>query len=180
MPRKLSVADRLPVADLERRYRAARDPVARTHLQLVWLVASGHTCAEAARATGYCVDWVRAVVARYNADGPDALGDRRRGNPGAKPLLTAAQEGELREALGGAAPDGGLWTGKKVAAWMGERVGRPLHEARGWEAMTRLGFRPLRPRPKETRADAGAQAAFKKGGSKRPWMASPPRTPGQP
>lgn len=165
MPRKLVVADRLAVSELERRYRAARDPVARTHLQIVWLVAAGRTCAEAAAAAGYCVDWVRAVIKRYNAGGPEALGDRRHGNPGAKPLLSPAQQDELREALGGPAPDGGLWTGRKVADWMAERLGRPVHEARGWEHLTRLGFRPLRPRPREERADPAAQAAFKKGGS---------------
>ena len=168
MPRRMTVADHLPVAELERRYRAARDPVERTHFQLVWLVAAGRTCAAAAEAAGYCVDWVRAIVTRYNAGGPGALGDRRHANRGARPLLTAAQQEELRAALGGPAPDGGLWTGRAVAEWIGERVGRPVHEARGWEAMTRLGFRPLRPRPREERADPAAQAAFKKGGSRPP------------
>jgi transposase len=166
MPRRLTAADHLPLAELERRYRAARDPVARSHWHIVWLVASGRSCAEAAAATGYCVDWVRAVLKRYNAAGSAGLGDRRHANRGAPPLLAPAQEAELRAALGGPAPDGGLWTGRKVADWMAARVGRPLHEARGWEAMVRLGFRPLRPRPREERADPEAQAAFKKGGSR--------------
>ena len=42
---------------------------------------------------------------------------------------------------------------------------RPVSEQRGWEWMRRLGFTPQRPRPRETRADPEAQAAFKKGGS---------------
>jgi transposase len=33
---------------------------------------------------------------------------------------------------------------------------------RGWEWMRRLGFTPPWPRPRETRADPEAQAAFKK------------------
>jgi len=164
MPRRLAVADHLPAAALAARYRAAADPVARSHWQIVWLVASGRTCAEAAAATGYCVAWVRAVVGRYNREGPAGLGDRRRGNPGAAPLLDAAAREDLRAALAGPAPDGGLWTGRKAADWIGKRLGRPVHEARGWEAMTRLGFRPLRPRPREARADRDARAAFQKGG----------------
>jgi transposase len=43
-------------------------------------------------------------------------------------------------------------------------LGRPVDPARGWEWMRRLGFTPQRPRPRETRADPAAQAAFKKGG----------------
>jgi transposase len=171
MPRRLAVADRLPVAELERRYRAARDPVERTHWHLVWLVAAGRSCAEAAAVTGYCVDWARALIARYNAGGPAALGDRRHANPGGAPLLSAAQQAELRAALAGPAPDGGLWTGRKAAGWIGERVGRPVHEARGWEYLHRLGFTPQRPRPREARADPEAQAAFQKGGPR------PPSTP---
>jgi hypothetical protein len=119
MPRRLAVADHLPVVELERRYRAARDPVERTHWQLVWLVASGRTRAQAAAVTGYCVDWARAIVARYNAGGPDTLGDRRHANPGGAPLLPPAEQAELRAALAGSAPDGGVWTGRKVADWIG-------------------------------------------------------------
>ena len=37
------------------------------------------------------------------------------------------------------------------------------------DEMRRLGFTPQRPRPRETRADPEAQAAFKKGGSPPRW-----------
>jgi transposase len=169
MPRRLTAAPHLPLEELERRYRAARDPVARTHWQIVWLVAAGRTCPQVAAVAGYSVDWVRAVLGRYNREGPAGLGDRRHANPGAAPLLTAAQQEELRAALAGPAPDGGLWTCRKVADWIGARVGRPVAEARGWEYLRRLGFSPQRPRPRATAADPAAQEAFKKGGSARPW-----------
>lgn len=166
MPRRLTVTPHLAIDDLERRYRAARDPVARTHWQIVWLVASGRSCGEAAAVVGYSVDWVRQVVGRYNGSGPAALGDRRHANPGAAPLLSLEQQAELRAALAGPAPDGGLWTCRTVATWMATRLGRPVGEVRGWEYLRRLGFSPQRPRPHETRADPVAQAAFKRGGSK--------------
>ena len=158
----------LPVAELERRYRGARDPVARSHWQIVWQLARGEPTAALARATGYSPNWVREGARRYREEGPAGLGDRRHGNPGAAPLLGAAGQAELRRALGGAAPDGGLWTGRKVAAWMAQRLGRPVAEQRGWEWLRRLGFTPQRPRPREARAGAEAQAAFKKGGPAPP------------
>ena len=165
MARRLVLPPHLALAELERRYRRARDPVARSHWQIVWLLARGEPTAEVARVTGYSPNWVREVARRYREEGPAGLGDRRRANPGGAPLLAPAQQEELRAALGGPAPDGGLWTCRKVAAWIGARVGRPVAEARGWEWMRRLGFSPQRPRPREARADPAAQEAFKKGAS---------------
>jgi transposase len=80
-------------------------------------------------------------------------------------LLDAAQQAQLQDALAGPAPDGGLWTGRQVARWMSQRLGRPVSPQRGWEWLRRLGFTPQRPRPRETRADPAAQEAFKRGGS---------------
>ena len=168
MARPLVVPPHLPVAELERRYRRGRDPVLRSHWQIVWLLARGEPTAAVCRATGYSPNWVREVARRYREEGPAALGDRRHGNPGGAPLLGAAQREELRAALAGPAPDGGVWTCRKAADWIGARVGRPVAEARGWEWLRRLGFSPQRPRPRETRADPEAQAAFKKGGSRPP------------
>lgn len=166
MARSLTLPPHLPLAELERRYRAAQDPVARSHWQIVWLLARGDPTAAVASVTGYSVNWVREIARRYREDGPDGLGDRRHTNPGAVPLLDSSQQAQLQAALGGAAPDGGLWTGRKVAAWMSVQLGRPVGEQRGWEYVRKLGFTPQRPRPRATRADPDAQAAFKKGGSK--------------
>lgn len=166
----MAIAPHLTVADLEQRYRQAGDAVARSQWQILWLLASGMPTAEVARVTGYSVRWVQEMARRYRA-GPDAIGDRRHGNPGAAPLLDAAQQAQLRTALAGPAPDGGLWTCRQVAVWIGTQIGRPVDPTRGWEWMRRLGFTPQRPRPRETRADPAAQTAFKKGGSppNSPW-----------
>ena len=170
MARKLVLPPHLPVEELERRYRRARDPVARSHWQIVWLLAGGASSAAVARASGYSVNWVREVARRYREEGTAGVGDRRHANPGAPPLLSPAQQEELRAALAGPAPDGGIWTCRKVAAWIGAALGRPVAEQRGWEWLRRLGFSPQRPRPRETRADPAAQEAFKRG-------ASGPRSP---
>lgn len=179
MARPLVVPAHLPLDELERRYRGARDPVLRSHLQIVWLLARGEPTAAVCRATGYSADWVRAVARRYREGGPGALGDRRRGNPGGAGLLDVGQAEGLRAALAGPPPDGGLWTGRKVAAWMAAALGRPVAPQRGWEQLRRLGLTPQRPRPRETRADPAAQAAFKKGGSRPRSTPSRRRTPGR-
>lgn len=166
MARRLTLPPHLPVDELERRYRTAPDPIARGHWQTVWLLARGQPTATVADVTSYSVNWVREIARRYREDGPEGLGDRRHTNPGAAPLLDAGQQAALRAALAAPPPDGGLWTSRKVAAWIGAQLGRPVAEVRGWEYLGRLGFSPQRPRPRATRADPAAQAVFKKGGSK--------------
>jgi transposase len=164
MARRLSIPPHLTLTELEQRYRRASDPVARSHWHILWLLTSGTPTAEVARVTCYSVNWVREIARRYREDGPVGIGDRRHSNPGAAPLLDAGQQEQLRVALSGPAANGDLWTCRSVAAWMSAAVERPVSEQRGWEWMRRLGFTPQRPRPRETRADPAAQAAFKKGG----------------
>ena len=165
MARRLSVPPHLTLDELEQRYRRAKDPVARSQWQIVWLLSRGMPTAEVAQVRGYSVNWVREIARRYREDGPGGIGDRRHGNPGAAPLLDTPQQEQLRQALGDPAPHGDLWTCRSVAVWMSQTLGRPVSAQRGWEWMRRLGFTPQQPRPRETRADAEVQEAFKKGGS---------------
>jgi transposase len=157
------LAGHLSAEELGRRYRAARDRVERGHLQAVWLLAQGRSAAEVAGVMGYSGRWVAEIVRRYDAAGPDGLGDRRRGNAGARPLLDEAQRAALAEALRGAPPGGGLWSGPEVAAWIAAATGGEVRPQRGWDYLKRLGFTLKRPRPRHAKADVAAQAAFKKG-----------------
>ena len=142
---------------------AARDRVERGHLHVVWLLAQGCSRGEVARIMGWGGVWVAEVVRRYNEDGPERLGDRRRGNAGAKPLLGAADEAALRAALAGPPADGGLWTGPKVAAWMSARLGRRVWPQRGWDYLRKLGYSPQVPRPRHAKAASPEeQAEYKK------------------
>jgi transposase len=124
--------------DLGRRYRAARGALARSHLQIIWLFSQGRDEQEVAAVTGYSGRWLAEIVRRYNEEGPDGLGDRRTRNAGAKPLLDEDDEAALKAALAAPPADGGLWTGPKVAAWIGTRLGRKIWPQRGWDYLKRL------------------------------------------
>src|SRR3954465_8294688 len=141
------LAAHLSPAELGQRYRAARSPVERSHLQIVWLLSRGRGEREVARVTGYGRRWVAEIARRHDEGGPDGPGDRRRGNAGARPLLGAGAEAALRAALAAPPSDGGLWTGPKVAAWMGARLGREGRPQRGRGSLGEPGRRPPGPPP---------------------------------
>ena len=162
------LAAHLSPAELGQRYRAAGDAIERSHLQIVWHVSQGRSGREVAATTGYRRRWIAEIVRRYNEDGPEGLGDRRRANAGARPLLSAEDEAGLRAVLAAPPPDGGLWTGPKVAARMATRLGREVRPQRGWDYLRKLGHGPQVPRPRHAKAaSAGEQAAYKKSSPRR-------------
>src|SRR3982750_3614230 len=89
------LAAHLRPPELGQRYRAARSPVERSHLQIVWLLSRGRSEREVTQVTGYGRRRVGEVARRYDEGGPDGLGDRRRGDVGENPLSGAADEAAL-------------------------------------------------------------------------------------
>jgi Winged helix-turn helix len=61
----------------------------------------GHTISQVSETTAYGERWIEQLLARYNAEGPEALGDLRRRNGASatilKPDLLAKLRGRLRE-----------------------------------------------------------------------------------
>lgn len=154
----------LSTDELEARFRAADTVVERTHFQVIWLLAKGRTVAETAEVTAISERWVSKLAERYARHGAGALGDLRRGNRGARPLLAPGDLEALRERLGTPPDDGGQWNGPKVARWIAARLGlERVHAPRGWEALKRLRWSIQAPRPRNPKAaTAEEEAAFKK------------------
>jgi transposase len=165
MPKRLELSPHASTEELEYRYRKAKDPVERSHYQMVWLLSEGKTTGEVCQATGYSPGWVRQIARRYNERGVEGLGDRRHSNPGAKEraLLDEAGEAELLEALQGPPPGGGMWSGPKVARWIAQRNGsEKVHVQRGFEYLRKVRYSPQVPRPQNVSADASDREAFRK------------------
>jgi transposase len=168
------VAGHLSVAELGERFRAAADARSARHVQAIWLLAKGHAAAVVAATTAFGVRWVEKLLARYNAGGPDALGDLRRRNGTRPTILKPALPDRLRARLAEPPPDGGLWSSRKAAAWMAEELGlASVAVQRGWEALRAVGWSVQVPRPEHpARATAEEREAFEE--------SSPPSSPRRP
>ncbi len=162
MPRRITLEPHLDADELYRRYRTAREASERSHYQMLWLLSTGKTTREVGEITGYSVAWIYELVRGYNRYGAESLGDKRKQNPGASPLLDDQQQALLWQALQEPPADGGLWTGPKVAAWMGELLGRKVYPQRGWEYLKTLGYVRRRPRPASVESDENEQREWKK------------------
>ena len=164
MARRTELAAHLTSDELKMRYRTCRNAKEARRWQALWQLSLGQSITQAAALTGFHRNWVRTLLQRYNADGPDALGDQHAHNPGGRQAaLTAVQHQELDAALDQPAPDGGLWTGPKVAAWIAAKTGRQIHPQLGWVYLRKLGFTLRRPRPKHLdAASEEEQQAWKK------------------
>ena len=167
MPGRIKIKGHLSSEELSERYRGSKDVVERGHYQVIWLVSQGRSTAEVASVRGYSRDWVYKLVRRYNQEGASAIGDQRHHNPGQPTLLDDVQQAQLLQALEEAPRDGDLWDGPKVAEWMSDLLGRPVHPQRGWEYLRAMEMRLLRPRPAHIESDSAAQQQWKKN-SKKP------------
>jgi transposase len=173
--KRLAVKPHLSLEEVEQQYRKAKDPVARSHWQIIWLLAQGKSTKQIVEYTGYGLTWMRTIAHRYNDQGPQALGDRRHGNLGAAAILSPEQQQQLWEAFQSPPADQGLWTGRKVAVWIKDKTGRQVHPQSGWEYLRRLGGTLRVPRPRHAKADPAEQDAFQKPSrSSRPGTASQP------
>lgn len=145
------------VAELERRYRGAKDAAAARRYQALWLRARGLPVATVAAAVGVSAETLRAWVRRGLAEGLDALAARKPGS-GAKPKLSPAQQDQVL-AWADAEP---RLTLHGLAARVGEAWGVRISHTQVWHLRRRAGFRRVVPRKRHYRADPAALAAAQK------------------
>src|SRR3954447_20200705 len=175
------VVDHLSVSALEEKYRSCTDVTAARHVQAIWLLAKGHDIAEVSATVSYARRWVERLPARYNAEGVEALGDGRRRNGMRPSVLKPELLDKLKARLRAPPPDGGLWSSRKVAAWMAAWMAGELGLAavlpqRGWEALKAINWSVQKPRPRHPgSATPEEREAFKKSWS-RPSLTREPST----
>ena len=156
------------------KYRSCRHPAEKTHWHLIWLLLrtdEPRTPAQAAAVVGVSVITARAVLHRWHDHGPAGRTDRRAGNRG-RPALTDGQRTELFAALKKRPPDGGRWTGPKVARYVHDRWEVRVAPQTGWRWLRELGFTLQVPRPSHPKAANPA--------ARRRWKTQPPPAVGPP
>jgi transposase len=153
------------VAQIRSKYRSCRHPVEKTRWHAIWLLARTDVTRspeQVAGVVGLSAVTVRDLLRRWNAHGSDGLTDRRKNN-GADPKLTTRRTQALRTALLKRSPDGGLWTGPKVARYVRQRWQVTVRPKTGTRWLHALGFTRQVPRPSHPQAaDARTRRAWKK------------------
>lgn len=150
---------------IRQKYRACRHPVEKVRWHAIWLLArtdEPRTPAQVAGVVGLSDITVRHVLHRWNAHGPEGLTDGRKDN-GSQPRLNTRRRDALFAALQKRPPDGGVWTGPKVARYVRDRWQVSVAPVTGWRWLRELGFTRQVPRPSHAKAaDPAARRAWKK------------------
>src|SRR5579884_1768032 len=127
---RLQLMPHLSYEELAQRFRRCPDGRQKARWQALWLLSKPsvpYSAAQAAAVVGLTADGVRKLVRRYNVGGPAAV-ERNAGGQGRAPRLSAAQQEQLKGELLSRAPDGGLWTGPKLARRIAALTGQPMHK----------------------------------------------------
>jgi transposase len=163
MARRIELKPHLTTKELHQRYRSCQKPQEKVRWHALYLISKGVVAADAARRVGRANSWITLLARHYNQDGAAAITRQKSTKPSHRACLDAKLGKELDQALRLAAPDGGLWSGPKVAAWIAEKTGHQAHRTTAWRALQKLGFSVQTPRPSnKRRASMEEQLEFKK------------------
>jgi transposase len=140
MPRRLTLINPLSTEEFEHRHQNSSRPVEKRNWHVLWLFSREKKTEEIADFLGITVEWVRLIIRKYNEQGEKGMEDKRKNNKGGNPpLLTSLQMEKLSIILQKPPPDGGIWSGPKVALWMGQELGREVSRKRAWEYLKKNG-----------------------------------------
>ena len=165
----LRIRQDYPASDLRQRAARERDTRASLRLLAIANALEGMTRTEAARLAGMERQALHGAIQRFNAEGPDGLHDRHRS--GRPEQLSPGQQAALKaHILHGPEPecDG-------ISAWrlvdLCEHVERTygVHYSQ-WGLsclLKRLNLSRQKTRPSHPKGNPAAQAAFKKGASRK-------------
>jgi transposase len=169
MPVALTIRE--DVSSKELRRLARREKRRRPAMRMLAIANAldGMSRALAAKAAGIDYQALRDAVVRYNAEGVAGLYDRAK--PGRPERLDPDEKRALSELiLAGPDPEAdgiSSFTLSDLCRIVEERHAKPFHPASMSRVVRRMGFSRQKARPRHPRHDPAAQAAFKKGGSRR-------------
>lgn len=139
MPPRVQLKPHLTAREIKDLAQKTQDTIEARRWHLLHLVAQQWTVRQAAQRVGMNYDYAKEIIRRYNQDGLSGVKNRSvKGKTSPRSLLTPAQQQELKQALQVAPPDGGRWTGPKVARWIAAKTGKQVWAQRGWDYLQRL------------------------------------------
>jgi transposase len=168
MPSPITLKPLLTTDELYQRYRKCLQAREKIRCRALYLIAKGGVANDVAKRLGRSSGCMTKRARRYNPLGAASVANQRTPpKPSPPPTLNAKQAQALDAALRGPAPDGGLWTSPKVAAWIKKKTGKEVHSTTAWRAMRAAGFTLQVPGPRHRNAATEEeQAAFKKSSAK--------------
>src|SRR5258705_468302 len=142
MARRIHLRLDLSVDELERRYRAAKEPHERSWWQILWLLARGQLAKDIAASTGYSRYWIGQLAKRYNAEGAEGMRNRQYTHSHrAAPLLAPEQLLSVRRfAAGSRHPASG-----RTVFHLAASVSIPPFEVELAEFAPQVGAGPTKP-----------------------------------
>ena len=126
-------------------------------------VSGGLDVAAIAAATGLAQSTIHNLHSRVRREGLDAACTKGRGGR-YRSYLSMEEEKALLAKMEPQAKRGGMIEVSKMHCAMEKEVGGPVAKNTVYQLLHRHGWRKIAPRPKHPKADAVAQAAFKKTG----------------
>ena len=152
--KRLPVVRHLSAEHAEAQYRACKHPIEKVRWHAIWLLLRTdpvRTPAQVADLVGLSVITTRDVLKRWNEHGSGGLADGRKNN-GSDSKLDDDQRTRLLAALKKRPPDGGLWSGPKVARYVRTKWKIEIAPQTGWKWLVDLGFTLQVPRPSHPKA----------------------------
>jgi transposase len=162
MAQRLQVEWQEDEARLKQRYLAEKDPQNRTRLQALWQLRRGRTTTEVADLVGKHPRTIQDWIAWYRQGGlEEVLRHRHGGHGGKESWLTDEQ----LEALEEAASAGQVHSIQEGVQWAQVQYGVTYTYWGMRGVFARLDLRKKVPRPRNPKASAEQQEAWKKGDS---------------
>jgi transposase len=166
MPKKPDLAQHFSSAELKEKYLKNRDLIESRRWHLLWKISLGWTIKNSAVAVGYSYPYAQKILKRYNSCGEAGIINQKNQTSnhqrGKKRLLNSQQLEKLKQQIQQKPPDGGIWTGTKVARWIEQETGREkVWNQRGWDYLKKCNYSWQSPRQQHLKGDKLEQEIFK-------------------
>ncbi len=161
MGRRMQIEWEEDEATLKERYLAEKESQRRTRLQAMWQLRQGKTTAEVAEIVGRHQRTIQEWVAWYRQGGLAKVLKQRQGEKGGKVSWLSQEQLEQLKAAAGEGEIHSIQDGMK---WVKEHQGVSYSYWGMRSIFVRLGLKRKVPRPRNPKASAAVQEAWKKGG----------------